>query len=134
MLRLAFGIFHVNFAIQFDTVPLAHMLDSLVRVSRRVGASPIREIAIAPSNGTRIHIVAHIVDVCRQATLPVPFHLATVLAGYGSSASTHSLGVPPECLRERPFGLRLIRMKHRFLPIDFNINPLFRVLVFPSQY
>eukprot|EP00831_Metopus_contortus_P085198 TRINITY_DN984_c0_g1_i7.p2 TRINITY_DN984_c0_g1~~TRINITY_DN984_c0_g1_i7.p2 ORF type:complete len:256 (+),score=-43.30 TRINITY_DN984_c0_g1_i7:727-1494(+) len=48
MLQREFGIFHVNFATQFVTGSLAHMLDSLVRVTRRDGASSVHRIARRP--------------------------------------------------------------------------------------
>ena len=45
------GINHFHYACRFTTSTLAHEVDSLVRVSRRVGKNHLSKIAKAPSDG-----------------------------------------------------------------------------------
>ena len=127
----------------FSTRTLAYMLDSLVRVSRRVGKNHFGKIAqgssgTAPTSTSRLRAEASQVAKLMWDAKP---HLAS-RRRIQLSASPRETEQPfdvlhsPQYVRRTPsFTLRRINF-YRFLLNDFkSFDSLFKVLfIFPSQY
>ena len=107
----------------FSTTRLARVLDSLVRVSRRVGKIHFAKIAQSPSSRTRPANRRCVLPPLRQPPLP---SYDPILA--------HAASLPPRSRRVRGAATRIFF--YRFRLNDFrSFNSLFKVLfIFPSQY
>ena len=125
----------------FSTSTLAYMLDSLVRVSRRVGKNHFGKIA---QSTLRPHPRRH--DHAAQRTEPVvaslcgcatPFCLTTEVASAASPGTNCSpCGSSSQQWLGDTLDLRRRINFYRFLLNDFkSFDSLFKVLfIFPSQY
>ena len=124
----------------FSTSTLAYMLDSLVRVSRRVGKNHFGKIA---QSTLRPHPRRHTHAACKQAVVrslcgcATPFCLTTEVASAASPGTNCSpCGSSSQQWLGDTLDLRRRINFYRFLLNDFkSFDSLFKVLfIFPSQY
>ena len=108
----------------FDTRTLAHILDSLVRVSRRVGSEgPTRRQNLVPqpgagSTGGRLRRAPSPVQVPSRRTAPKPTD------SLASNDFTYCLTLSPKCFSSFPHGTCSLSVSRQYLALEGYHLPL----------